>query len=93
MAKYTGIEKYIFSDIYLFFLKYKDIPNEDYYWSMCISDANLLRFKYKNHPFACAMINATMNQLEAIINKKPIAGISREDWETQLSVAKNTPFK
>ena len=28
-TKYNGIEKYIFSDLYLFFLKYKDIPNDD----------------------------------------------------------------
>lgn len=93
MAKYMGIEKYIYSDAYVFFLKYKDIPNEDYYWEKCIEDAKLLIFKYKEHPFARQMITATIDQLDHTINKTLLNGYTHEQWEQLLSLAKNTPFK
>lgn len=92
-AKYTGIEKYMFSDIYNFFLKYKDIPNEEYYWEICIKDANGLRFKYKDHPLARGMINLTMSQLEHKICNKPLDGLSHDEWEENLAIAKQSVFK
>ena len=41
MAKYAGIERVIFSDLYNFFLKFKDIPDEKYYWDVLNGDAKL----------------------------------------------------
>lgn len=93
MAKYIGIEKYIFSDIYNFFLKYKDIPNEDYYWECLVQDSRILLFKYKNHPLCKEMLLATMTQLEHKIGGKPSGGFTHEQWEMRLEVAKSgKPF-
>lgn len=88
MAKYNGIEKYIFSDMYLFFLKYKDIPNDEYYWNACLEDAKMLMFKWKNHPFAQGMLSQTLNQLEHVVSGRPLNELSREQWEETLVVAK-----
>ena len=91
--KYNGIEKYIFSDLYLFFLKYKDIPDNDIYWETCISDARVLNFKWKNHPFARALIADTMSQLEHIIKHTTLDGYTREQWEVILQLPKEgKPF-
>lgn len=93
MAKYLGIEKYIFADIYNFFLKYKDIPNEDYYWECLVQDSKILMFKYKNHPLCKDMLLATMEQLEHKIGCRPRKGLTHEQWEETLTVAKNgKPF-
>lgn len=86
--KYTGIERYIFSDVYNFFLKYKDIPNEDYYWEKCLEDAQMIYFKYKNNPFARALVINTINQLEAKITGVMQDGFTYEQWETQLKSAR-----
>lgn len=86
--KYNGIERYIFADVYNFFLKYKDMPNEDYYWENCLNDSQMLYFKYKNNPFARAMLSSTINQLEAKITGKLQAGLTYEQWDEQLKLAK-----
>lgn len=87
MAVYSGIEKYIFSDAYNFFLKYKDMPNDDYHWDACIKDAGMLGFKYKNHPMMRTILNGVMNQLEHIVCDKAINDMDREQWEENLKVA------
>lgn len=92
-AKYEGIEKNIFSDVYLFFLKYKDMSNTDICWEVCLQDAKMLNFKYKDHPLARTMVSATLSQLEHIVNHKPLNGLTHDEWEKALEVAKKTPFK
>ena len=97
MAKYTGIERVIFSDIYNFFLKFKDIPDEKYYWGVLQDDAKILKFKFKDHPFASQMIDITIEQLEHIIKKTTVTDtrghktLTREQWEAESEVAKIPP--
>lgn len=94
MAKYDGIERIIFSDIYNFFLKFKDVPDENYYWDILYNDAKILTFKFKDHPFATRMINDTIEQLTHVIKKTKISDtkgtktLSREEWERELEIAK-----
>ena len=84
---YNGIERYIFADTYNLFLKYKDVDNNDFNWDMCIKDAEKLNLKYKNHPLARRVIDATMAQLEHIICSKQSNGLSRDDWEKVLEAS------
>ena len=88
MAKYVGIEKYIFADVYNFLLKYKDIPNEDYYWDCCVKDAHIITFKYKNHPLCVEMVASVLTQLQHIVCKTDVGGYTREQWEEMLAVVK-----
>jgi len=92
-GKYLGIEKYIFSDVYNFFLKYKDMPNENICWEVCLKDAEILYFKYKDHPFVRTMVTATISQIEHKVCNKPLLGLTHEEWEQNLEIAKQTPFK
>lgn len=97
MAKYAGIERVIFSDLYNFFLKFKDIPDEKYYWDVLNGDAKILKFKFKDHPFACGMVDLTVQQLTHIIKKTTVTDtrggktLTREQWEAELEVAKIPP--
>lgn len=86
-APYSGIEKYIFADAYNFFLKYKDIPNEDYYWECCVADAKSLCFKYKEHKLAMSLINSVLEQLEHKVAGRKSKELTHEQWEENLSVA------
>lgn len=91
--KYTGIEKYIFSDTYTFFLKYQNIPNEDYYWQCCAEDAKLLCFKYKDYPLARRMVMNVLEQLEFKICNRVMNGRTYQQWEEYLGDYKKlTPF-
>lgn len=85
--KYNGIERYIFADAYNFFLKFKDMQNNDYNWEMCIGEAKLLYFKYKNHPLARGVIASTVNQIEHVVIGKPLDGLTHQQWEDALSIA------
>lgn len=85
--KYNGIEKYIFADVYNLFLKYKDVPNEDYYFECLMKDAQTLNFKYKNHPLSKSLIISTINQLEHVITGTPINGLTHEQIEEDLKIA------
>lgn len=97
MAKYDGIERVMFSDIYNFFLKFKDIPDDSYYWGVLNNDAKILKFKFKDHPFATKMIDATVEQLTHIIKKTELSDtrgekkMTHEQWEEALEVAKIPP--
>lgn len=91
--KYNGIEKYIYSDVYRFFLKYKDCPNTDNTWESIIKDGDSLYKKYQAHPLASKMVMCTMDQLEHIITKKAAKGFTREEWEVKLKSAKESIFK
>ena len=85
--KYDGIERYIFADAYNFFLKYKDVPNDEFYWEKIIADAKMLSFKYKDHPMLRGILGDVMNQLEHVINDKPLNKLTHEEWEKKLSLA------
>ena len=80
---YLGIEKYIFSDVYNFFLKHKDTPNEDYYWECCLQDAKLIWFKYHNYPLAKKMVLDVLDQLD-FKKGHSIEGKTYEEWEKIL---------
>ena len=91
--KYTGVEKYIFSDIYNFFLKYANVPNQDYYWEHCIADAKILCFKYKNYPLAKRMITDVLEHLEFRICGRVLDHKTYQEWEEYLGEYKNSkPF-
>lgn len=96
MAVYNGIEKYIFSDMYLFFLKYQGIPDEPYYWNCCEQDMKNLRFKYKNHAFAEMILDSTYSQLRHKVKNIPMHDStgtvvhSYDEWDKQLAIAKQT---
>lgn len=79
--KYLGIEKHIFSDTYTLFLKYKDIPDDQYYWEKCTEESRLLSFKYHNHPLATEMIISVLNQLEHRVRRDTRKGKTYEEWE------------
>lgn len=81
---YNGIERFIFSDVYVFFTKYKDIRNEDFYWETLLNDAKILLFKYKNHPLARGLVASAIDQLEHVVNKTTLNGYTREQWEQIL---------
>lgn len=85
--KYSGIEKYIFSDVYVFFLKYKDMPNTDYNWECCIHDAQLLYLKYQNHPLARAIVTDTIDQISHVVKNTRLCGYSHEEWEKILTAS------
>lgn len=83
--KYLGVEKYIFSDAYNLFLKYKDIdPNNDYYWECCVADAKLLTFKYHDYPFARELVLSVLGQLEFKLCNKTLSNKTYEEWEHTL---------
>lgn len=86
--KYDGIERYIFADLYNFFLKYKDMPNTDYYWQICLDDAKVLRFKYMEHPVVTGMIAQVITQIEHKVTGRTLSNLSHEQWEEKLKLAK-----
>lgn len=92
-AKYTGVEKYIFADVYTLFLKYVNIPDEDYYWQSCLQDAKMICFKYKDYPLAKRMVTNVLEQLEFKVCNRAIDDMTYKEWDTYLGDYKNkTPF-
>lgn len=87
MAVYNGIEKYMFSDAYNIYTKYVNMQIGDDNWGKCLEEINIYNFKYKNHPMARQLSMAVLNQLEHVVNKEPINGLSREQWEENLALA------
>jgi len=63
-TKYTGIEKYIFYDVYNFFLKYRFTENNSYNWEHLTADAKILAFKYHDYALAQDLTTAAVAQLE-----------------------------
>ena len=86
-VKYDGIERYIFADIYNFFLKYKDVPDEEYYWECLMQEARIINFKYKDHPMARSILVSTITQLEHVIAGKLREGLTHEQWEQKFDIA------
>lgn len=84
---YCGIEKYIFSDAYNIFLKYKDVPDVEAYINMMYKDLDSYKNKYHNHPLAMKMSLAVVHQLTHIIGGLNLENKTREQWENELSSA------
>ena len=82
--KYNGIEKFIFSDIYILFLKYKDMENTDINWNNCINETESLNKKYKYHPLCVSMTLSITDQLSHIVGHSKLLGFSREQWEKAI---------
>ncbi len=82
--KYYGIEKYIFSDVYLFFLRFKDMYDTDHNWEICTREANELYKKYKDNPFLKDMVSITMLQLESRVSGRISGGKTAEQWDDIL---------
>jgi len=92
-TKYTGIEKYIFSDVYNFFLKYRFCENNSETWEHVIADAQILAFKYHDYVLAQDMLTATIGQLEFIICGTKIKQKTYEQWEETVGDYKSMkPF-
>lgn len=91
--KYLGIERYMFSDTYNLFLKYRDIKEYDENaWQMLADDANKLYDKYKNHPMARNLISATLENLEFKQCKRVIEGKTYKDYEVELKDVNSIGF-
>lgn len=87
--KYMGIERNIFSDGYLYFLKHKDKPNTDEAWESIIEDANKLYAKYKKYPFAREIFSSVVTQLEFKIKGVNTKGETYDNWDKYLGDYKN----
>ena len=88
--KYDGIEKYIFRDAYRFFIKFKSMPNIEENWAVLERDREIFYFKYKDHPFAKAMIDSVVEQLRHENYGTELNGFTHEQWEERLEVAKRS---
>ena len=92
-TKYTGVEKYIFSDVYNFFLKYRFTENNSETWECLLADAKVLAFKYHDYAFAQDLIKDTVGHLEFIICGTKIKQRTYNEWEYILGDYKNMkPF-
>ena len=62
------MEKYIFSEVYTLFLKYKDMKGSDEEWEELMKEENLLRDKYRKVPLIREMLIAINDQIAYIVN-------------------------
>ena len=88
-VKYEGIERYIFADLYNFYLAYKDMKDTDENWENCLKKADTLNKKYKSHPLARTVITEIINLLDSEIHHKPLKSrngieLTHENWEKLL---------
>lgn len=81
---YKGIEKYIFSDTYNFFLRHRNIGQTEREWDVCITEANLLYHKYNNHPLVRDIITSIITQLEHKSLGESYGGYTYNQWEKIL---------
>ena len=81
MEKYNGIERYIFSDVYKFFLKWHEMPNTNDAWNSCIDDGDALVKKYAKHPLVRQLMQATMDQITSKVTGRPLEGLSYSQWD------------
>lgn len=84
-VKYNGIEKYIWSDTYNVFLKYKDCPNTEETWENVTNEIEALNQKYHNHSTFRAMSILVLNQLDSRISGRPIDGRTYRQWNIELN--------
>ena len=91
--KYNGIERKLFADVYNFFLRYKDMPNEESTFDVIAKESSELAKTFCNHPFAIAMITATVTQLEHKIVGSETKGHSYVKWEEIIKHWEKTVYK
>lgn len=82
--KYNGIEKYMFSDAYTLFLKFKGMPDLQENWTLCTDEAAMYTKKYANHPLAVSLIMSVLEYLQLKICDNNIKGLTYEQWEEIL---------
>lgn len=85
MAKYDGIEKYISSQTYLFFLNYCNGTDTDSYWDEVVDTGGKLCKEFDYHPMAVAFVGEYINQLEHKIGNKNRNGKTYRQWEQTLN--------
>ncbi|MBO5388711.1 MAG: hypothetical protein J6A59_11325 [Lachnospiraceae bacterium] len=83
-VKYNGIEKYIWSDTYNFFLKHHNDSNTDESWNELLEDARQLTIKYHDHPLLRKILAQTIMQIESKVGGRYIEGKSYRQWEYEL---------
>lgn len=82
MNKFNGIEKFIFSDMYVILEKYVNCEDSYELWVKVIDECKMVCKRYDNHPLANDLAVAVMSDLEKRITKKEFKGKSLEYWET-----------
>lgn len=83
-VKYNGIEKYIWSDTYNFFLKHHNDSNTDESWNSLLEDARELSEKYNDHPLLRKILVQTIIQIESKVGGRYLDGKSYRQWEQEL---------
>lgn len=78
--RYDGIEKDIFSDVYLLFTRNIEGDGSPVFWEKAVNEARQITKKYHNHPLCINMVVNVMTQLELIKYNKTIGGKSLEEW-------------
>lgn len=81
---YDGFERGMWADSYNFFLKYRDIPDNEYYWGLAVRDCTELCNKYHGHPVMVNIMNQTMLLLESKITNRPIGDFTYNQWNNVL---------
>lgn len=81
MSKYNGIERYIFSDLYVIFEKYVNCKDEDATWFGLWDDIKVILNRYEDHPLAEKIALAVILDLENRIIKKNFKNKDLEYWE------------
>ena len=89
-VKYTGIEKYIWSDTYNFFLKHKDDANTDENWQELLREASVLTNKYHNHPLLRSILVNTILQIESRVAGRVLDNKTYRQWEAELEAVIGT---
>jgi hypothetical protein len=79
--KYTGVEKYIFSDVYTLFLRFKDMADTDIAWQAYLREADALCVKYKGNRLLREMISSITCQIEHRLRNTTVNGLTYDQWE------------
>lgn len=87
--KYMGMEKYIFTDTYNLFLKFKNMPDTEEHWKIVQADANMLVSKYKGNYLAQEMVLTVLEQLQHKICGNQLNGKTYKQWEKELGIYSN----
>ena len=85
-VKYNGIEKYIWSDTYNFFLKHHNDSNTDESWNSLLEDARELSEKYNDHPLLRKILVQTIIQIESKVGGRYLDGKTYIQCEQELDL-------
>lgn len=84
MNKYTGVERFIFADVYNLFLKYQDMKDFGDYWQTLENDVKMLKFKYHNYPLAVNMLDEMYKHIKFKVKGTRLNGANYFEWEEKL---------